>query len=446
MTKTIGKYEIIRLVGSGATAEVYQARDIILDREVALKLLKPALVTDAGAFARFGQEARSAARLFHPNIATVLDMDEADGRYFITMRFIPGQSLHHILGESGPLNIDEVLDLADHIGRALDHAHKEGFLHRDVKPGNIIRSTGGDFVLTDFGLMRAMMATGLTSHTGVVLGTPAYIAPEIWLSEPAVPATDQYSLACVLYEALTGRVLFAGDTPPAIMTSHLIKGPDLAAAWPQSIPLAIQDVLARALARDPAARFPDLASFSQALHAAVRSPGPLPVPQELILSETQAPPPEPEPAVLPQELTPVEPQFPPSEPVPIVIKKEEEASPPEELEQIETTMELLEQTEGIEEDPVGAVAKPPKLEEDQLALSQPTSLPVEGDRGTDHVEKKPQLSWFLYVCGMLLLINGLFVIMGSDGFTLAIGTLVTLAGLITALIFGFHYIRTNSKL
>jgi len=235
--KTLGKYELISLLGSGATADVYRARDEVLRREVALKVLKPSLVVDAAAFERFIHEARSAAGLFHSNIATVLDMGDAEGRYFIAMRFYPGQSLDKLLKENGPLSWQDTLKMAEQIGAALDYAHGQGFLHRDVKPSNILRTPEGDFILTDFGLTRAMMSTGLTSHTGAVLGTPSYIPPEIWEGKPATPAADQYALACVVYEALTGQVLFSGETPPVIMTRHVLKGAELPERLPEGVRL-----------------------------------------------------------------------------------------------------------------------------------------------------------------------------------------------------------------
>jgi formylglycine-generating enzyme required for sulfatase activity/serine/threonine protein kinase len=290
MPQTLGKYLILDHLGSGATADVYHARDTVLGREVALKVLKPALVPDSQAYARFVQEARAAAQLFHPYIATVLDIAESDGRYYIAMRYIPGRSLDHILKETGALAWDETLRLAQHIASALDHAHQQGFLHRDVKPSNIVRSDKGDYVLTDFGLTRAMMSTGLTSHTGAVLGTPAYIAPEIWLGEKAVPATDQYALACAVYKALTGQALFTGETPPAIMTAHVLKGARLPAEWPAGVPEGIATVLEKALSKVADERYPNTREFARALQETLKvsetfrvSPPPL-VPVEMELA------------------------------------------------------------------------------------------------------------------------------------------------------------------
>ena len=190
-------------------------------------MLKPSLVVDAAAFERFIHEGAVGSRLVSPEHRHRAGYGRGRGRYFIAMRFYPGQSLDKILKENGPLSWEDTLKMADQIGPALDYAHGQGFLHRDVKPSNILRTPDGDFILTDFGLTRAMMSTGLTSHTGAILGTPSYIAPEIWEGKPATPATDQYARACVVHEALTGQVLFAGETPPVITTRHVLKGAEL---------------------------------------------------------------------------------------------------------------------------------------------------------------------------------------------------------------------------
>jgi serine/threonine protein kinase len=265
MSNQLGRYELIRLLGSGASSEVYLARDMAANQPVALKVLRPALIQDGSSFARFTQEARAAGGLRHPHIATVLEMGEAEGRYFIAMRYVDGPSLDHRLREGGALSLEDSLRLARQIGGALDYAHKAGFIHRDVKPANILCTADGNFVLTDFGLTKALMSTGLSSHSGAILGTPAYIAPEVWLNQPVTPATDQYALACVICEALSGQVLFQGDTPPAIMTSHMMNGPRFPTRWPAGVPKGIEAVLARGLARDPAKRHPSLLAFVQEL-------------------------------------------------------------------------------------------------------------------------------------------------------------------------------------
>jgi len=253
----LGKYQVIELLGSGATADVYRAMDTVLEREVALKVLKPSLVYDNTAYTRFLREARSAANLFHPNIATILDTAEVEGRYFIAMRYIEGKSLDRILKDEGALSHNEVMHLVKDVGSALHYAHQRGFLHRDIKPSNIIRSVQGEYFLTDFGLVRALMETGMTSHTGAILGTPTYIPPEIWLNQPVTPAMDQYALACVIYEAYTGKILFNGDTPPAIMTAHVLKGYGSLEGLPDAMKVPMQKALSR-LAEE---RYSDIQSF-----------------------------------------------------------------------------------------------------------------------------------------------------------------------------------------
>ena len=264
-THRLAKYEIHEKLGEGATAEVYHARDTVLGRDVALKVLKPALVPDPSAFARFVQEAQAAAKLFHNHIATVLDMGDADGRYFIAMRYVPGKSLDKILIDDGPLPWDDTLRMVKQISEALDFAHGEGFLHRDVKPSNILCDNKGDFWLTDFGLTRAMISTGLTSHTGAVLGTPSYIAPEVWQGEPAAQATDQYSLACVVYEALTGETLYGGVTPQEIITKHLIKEPKFSVQFEGSEPEDVVAIFKKALSREVSQRYESMSIFAQEL-------------------------------------------------------------------------------------------------------------------------------------------------------------------------------------
>jgi eukaryotic-like serine/threonine-protein kinase len=265
MSNQLGRYELIRPLGSGATSDVYLAQDTSLSRKVALKILKPALIADAASFARFAQEARAAAGLFHPNIATVLEMGEDKGRYFIAMRYVDGPSLDSRLRAGGPLSMAETLRLAQQIAAALDYAHKEGFIHRDVKPANILCAPDGSFVLTDFSLTKALMTSGLSSHTSAVLGTPAYIAPEVWNDQPATPAVDQYALACVVYEALAGKILFGGESTPAVLAKHVTTGAQFDAAVKRGWPAGLEAVLRKALAKTPEARYPSAGAFAQAL-------------------------------------------------------------------------------------------------------------------------------------------------------------------------------------
>jgi len=261
MKEQIGRYKLIKLMGEGATAHVYLAQDTVLERQVVLKLLKPILMADSTAFARFRQEAKWMARLSHPHIVMVHDMGEADGQFYIVMHYVPGEALEEIL-QHGHLTAEETQKLVSQVGGALDYAHEQNFLHRDVKPANILRDLNDDFWLMDFGLAKALMETGVNTNTGAIMGTPAYIPPEIWLGQSACPQSDQYSLACVVYEALTGDVLFSGPTPPAVMTKHVMEQIDLDQTKLNENHLV---VLKKALSKQPEERFMSLAEFQVAL-------------------------------------------------------------------------------------------------------------------------------------------------------------------------------------
>jgi serine/threonine protein kinase len=262
--KLLSRYKIESHLGTGAFADVYKAVDTVLDRVVALKVLKPMLVADDEAFARFTREAKTLANLMHPQIAWVWDLGEADGRYFIAMRYVDGKSLDKIITEGGILPWEQALKIVEQIGGALQFAHQKGLVHRDVKPQNIILSNNEGAVLTDFGLVKALNASGMTSSTSF-LGTPNYMAPELWADEDASPASDQYALACVLVEILTGRKLYDGKTPLAVMAKHS-KAPELPEKWPLAVLPDLSGILVRSLAQKPQDRFVDLLAFFSALH------------------------------------------------------------------------------------------------------------------------------------------------------------------------------------
>jgi len=259
----LGKYQIESLLGKGAFAEVYKALDTSLKRTVALKVLKPALLADEEAFARFVQEAQVLASLVHPHIAWVWDLGEAQGRYFIAMRYVDGQSLDKVIAARGALPWEEALKITEQIAEALQFAHQKELVHRDVKPQNILVSESEGAVLTDFGLVKALRSSGMSS-TASMIGTPAYIAPEIWNGEAASPASDQYALACVLAEMLAGKVLFDGTTP-AIMKKHLLEPPPLPEKAPKGAPASLLDCLRKALNKKPEERYQSLTLFVVAL-------------------------------------------------------------------------------------------------------------------------------------------------------------------------------------
>jgi serine/threonine protein kinase len=264
----IGKYRILgEPLGSGANATVYRAEDTELGRVVALKVLSPRLVGNDAALARFRLEARALAGLVHPHIAFLWEMGEDNGRVFLAMRFVDGPALDRRLAEQGAMPWPQALACVEQIASALDWAHGRGLVHRDVKPANIVLSESEGAVLTDFGLVKALQGAGLTT-TGDILGTQAYIPPEIWLGQATGPAVDQYALACVLGEMLTRQALFPGETPPAVMTRHVMSGPAWPERWPADMPPSAVAALRRALAREPDERFASAGEFAQALRQA----------------------------------------------------------------------------------------------------------------------------------------------------------------------------------
>jgi serine/threonine protein kinase len=261
----LGKYHILEELGKGGFATVYRALDTTLEREVALKVLDPLLMRDEAWVERFRREARAVARLNHPHIVTIHEIDEADGRLFIAMELVAGPTLKDLIAERGRLSWDETLDILAQVADALDYAHGEGILHRDLKPGNILLDPRRGAVLTDFGFARLVGESSMsTSVSRGVVGTPQYIAPEIWDGQEATSQTDLYALACIAYEMLTGEVLFGGKTPIQVMRAH-DRGPQFPARWPQGIPTGVADVLHRALGHEVRTRHGNAKALLDAL-------------------------------------------------------------------------------------------------------------------------------------------------------------------------------------
>ncbi|MGQ0670818.1 MAG: Stk1 family PASTA domain-containing Ser/Thr kinase [Actinomycetota bacterium] len=220
LTTLDGRYQVALRIASGGMGEVFRARDVVLDRDVAVKVLHRTLAGDPGFIERFRREARSAASLNHPNIVAVYDWGATDGIYFMVMEFVRGQSVRELLSASGRLQPRQVVDVLLQVLSGLDHAHRQGIVHRDIKPENIMVTREGVAKMADFGLARAYADSRVT-QAGTVTGTAQYLAPEQIRGEPADPRTDLYSLGVVAYELLTGRVPFSGETSLAIAYKHL---------------------------------------------------------------------------------------------------------------------------------------------------------------------------------------------------------------------------------
>jgi len=251
----LGKYQILEIIGKGGFATVYRAHDMALDRDVALKVLDPILTRDPEWVRRFRKEARSIAGFRHARIVTIYDIGQIEGSLFIAMELITGGSLADLLEEQGPLPWEKVVDLMEQMAEALDYAHSKGVLHRDFKPANVLMDPETGAVLTDFGFARILSENSLTmTLSGGVVGTPAYIAPEVWDGQEAGPGVDIYALGCILYELVTGQPLFQGKTVPAVMRAHF-KPRKFPETWPEGVPQGLTGVLEKALAIDPKQRY-----------------------------------------------------------------------------------------------------------------------------------------------------------------------------------------------
>ena len=215
-----GRYHVVDRIAAGGMGEVFRARDAVLDREVAIKVLHRQLAGDRGFVERFRREARAAASLSHPNIVAVHDWGAVDGIYYMVMEFVRGQSARDVLNAEGVLAPAQAADVVLQTLSALDHAHRQGIVHRDIKPENIMLTREGAVKVADFGLARAYADAQIT-EAGTVTGTVQYLSPEQLQGEPADPRTDLYALGIVAYELLTGRLPFTGETPMAIAYKHI---------------------------------------------------------------------------------------------------------------------------------------------------------------------------------------------------------------------------------
>ncbi len=253
-----GRYELHRRLGRGGMAEVYLSRDRLLDRPVAVKVLFPEFATDPSFVERFRREATAAANLNHPNIVGVYDWGETEGTYFIVMEYVDGRTLAEILRTEGPLHPDRVADVGADVAAALGFAHRNGVVHRDVKPGNVIVTSAGLVKVADFGIARAITASPDEDLTqvGQVMGTAAYFSPEQARGENVDPRSDTYSLGVVLYELATGQPPFAGDSPVSIAYKHVHETPVPPRHRNVDIPPALEAIILKCLAKNPANRYP----------------------------------------------------------------------------------------------------------------------------------------------------------------------------------------------
>ncbi|HEY8106011.1 MAG TPA: serine/threonine-protein kinase, partial [Gemmatimonadales bacterium] len=269
-----GRYVLEREIGSGGTAVVILARDLRHERPVAIKVLRPELAASLGA-ERFLREIKIAAGLTHPHILSVHDSGEAEGLLYYVMPYVEGESLRARLQREGALPVEEALRIAREVADALSYAHSRGVVHRDIKPGNILL-IGGHAVVADFGIATAVGAEGdALTDIGLVVGTPAYMSPEQAGGGVGVDGrSDLYSLGCVVYEMLTGKPPFTGVSAQAVLARHSHDQPAPVRSHRPSVPIEIDAVVQRLLAKLPADRYPTAAQFVAALPADTGEPAP----------------------------------------------------------------------------------------------------------------------------------------------------------------------------
>ena len=269
-----GEFDIEGALGYGGMAAVFRARELALNRFVAVKVMAPGLLLGDGMVERFRQEAITIANLQHANIIAVHSVRAVEDLYLFVMQYVPGRSLERVLREDGPLTLTSMRAIMYHVGSALDYAHRRGVVHRDVKPANILLDADGDPIVTDFGIAKVAEAPGHT-RVGTVVGTPAYMSPEQCMGHDVGPASDQYAVGIVAYEMLAGRTPFTG-TGMAMMRAHATEAPPALRSLRPDVPERVEQAVMRMLAKSAEDRFPDLTAAVAALEAIpVAALGPL---------------------------------------------------------------------------------------------------------------------------------------------------------------------------
>jgi eukaryotic-like serine/threonine-protein kinase len=259
-----GRYTVRSPIGEGAYSVTYRAIDNALQRDVAIKVLREQYAAHEGFDSRFEREARSAARISHPNVISVYDYGRQGHLPYIIMQFVDGPNLKEYVREEGPLTVEESINFARQILDGLSAIHDEGIIHRDVKPQNVLIDDGMQAKITDFGVAFVTVDPGLT-ETGMAVGTAAYMAPEQASGEAVGPQADLYAVGVILYELLTGRLPFPGDNPVQVMYRHVNEMPAPPRSINRSVPLGVEAVVLKALAKDALDRFPDARTMRDAL-------------------------------------------------------------------------------------------------------------------------------------------------------------------------------------
>lgn len=316
-----GRYELDRKIGEGGMARVYVGRDLRLNRRVAVKIPHRQYVGDADFMERFQHEAQAAAMLSHPNIVDIYDVGQDGDIHYIVMEFVEGTDLKSLINRDAPLPIDQAVAIGKQIAAGLHAAHRAGMVHRDIKPQNVIITPDGHARITDFGVAKSHLSTAMT-ETGVSFGTVDYISPEQAQGRQAMPQSDVYALGVVLYEMLTGRLPFSGDSAVAVAMKHVAEEPAPLRRINPQIPPGLESLILRAMAKDPAQRpasalalVQQLGAYDQVAQQATMvnpalPPGPRPAPPSALrpnnpnggnTGRVTMPPPRPAPARAPRQ-------------------------------------------------------------------------------------------------------------------------------------------------
>jgi serine/threonine-protein kinase len=267
-----GRYQLEEHVGSGGMSKVYRAHDRLLERTVALKILHEHYSQDDEYVERFRREARAVAQIAHPNVVTVIDRGEHEGRQFIVFEYVDGENLKQLVEREGSLPIRQVIQLGLQVASALAAAHERGVVHRDVKPQNVLLSEDGLPKVTDFGIARSADVESVTL-TGTVMGTSEYLSPEQARGEAVDVRSDVYSLGAILYELCTGRVPYPGENPVSVAMRHLHEPVPSVRERRRDVPRRLEAAIRRALAKDPAERFASMGELIAELEACLRALG-----------------------------------------------------------------------------------------------------------------------------------------------------------------------------
>ena len=261
-----GRYKILEMIGGGGMANVYLAHDMILDRDVAVKVLRLDFANSEEFIRRFHREAQSATSLAHPNIVSIYDVGEEESIYYIVMEHVKGQTLKQYIQTNSPVPIEEALLIMEQITSAISHAHQNHIIHRDIKPQNILLDQRGNVKITDFGIAMALSATSIT-QTNSVLGSVHYLSPEQARGGVANHQSDIYSLGIVMFELLTGRLPFSGESAVSIALKHLQSETPSLRRWNPNIPQSVENIVLKATAKDPFHRYESV----EAMEADIRT-------------------------------------------------------------------------------------------------------------------------------------------------------------------------------